>query len=179
MPTYERCDKSVAKMAADLMGQFKDHLPLIQADVKIDFIFAFPDYNDETGEPKNDAIKHRGHKALGLCRVIKLKDRAKGMGDVEILLDGEWWKSADEKSKQALLDHEMYHICVQTKVGAVLLDDLNRPKIKMRKHDVEVGWFNEVAARHGTFSQERIQARAIYDEVGQFYWPDLGKALAA
>jgi hypothetical protein len=53
------------------------------------------------------------------------------------------------------------------------MDDLGRPKLRMRKHDINFGWFNQVAKRHGSASQERIQARMILDEAGQFYWPDL------
>lgn len=42
--------------------------------------------------------KHHGVKAAGLCRIVNLKDRVKGLGDVEILIDGDWWELASESS---------------------------------------------------------------------------------
>lgn len=60
-----------------------------------------------------------------------------------------------------------------TRKGIVQVDDLRRPKIKIRKHDVEVGWFNIVAGRHGNFSIERIQSKMVMDQLGQYYWPEL------
>lgn len=52
-------------------------------------------------------------------------------------------------------------------------DDLGRPKLKMRKHDVEIGWFKIIAERHGAHSIERQQAKIIFDTMGQSFWPGL------
>jgi hypothetical protein len=53
----------------------------------------------------------------------------------------------------------------------VIRDDLKRPKLKLRKHDVEVGWFAIVAGRHGSASLEIEQAKAVMDSYGQLFWP--------
>lgn len=172
MPTYEPADSQVIDMAQEILTRFESHKPLIDNRVKFDLVFAHPTV-DENGEAHGDAIKKNGVKALGLCRVINLKDRTMGRGDVEILLDYDWWQDASEKEQEALLDHELHHAEVKMKDGQPKRDNLGRPLIRLRKHDVEIGWFDLIALRHGRNSQERIQAKKLSDEVGQLYWPDL------
>lgn len=173
MPTYQRADEELQKMAKSIILEFPTHKPLIDADVKIDFVFAYPKY-DQNGEPCGDAIRRHGCRALGLARKLSLKDRAMGRGDAEILIDAEWWKDANEEERRALLDHEIHHVAVKTnKKGAILKDDLGRPQIGMRPHDFEFGWFKEIAVRHGENAQERIQAKLMMDNAGQYFWPGL------
>lgn len=168
MPTYEKCGAEVQRMADQLLQEFETHHPLRACGVRIDFLFAHADIDQKTGLAKNDAIRHRGRKALGLCRKIKLKDRAKGMGDAEIILDGDWWASVTEAEQRAVLDHELHHLAYTGEK-----DDLGRPKLVLREHDFEAGWFTVIAARHGVNSQERRQATAFFEVHGQFYFPEL------
>lgn len=178
MPTFQRCDKSVNEMADELLAKFETHALVKDAKVKIDFVFAYPDV-DKYGEPKGCALQKNGHRALGITRKISLKDRALGRGDAEIALDGEWWNDASERAKRALLDHELHHIAVKTHSdGAVQRDDLQRPKLDMRKHDIEIGWFHIIAERHGDFSMERCQAKLIVDKYGQYYFPNFPKQVS-
>lgn len=171
MPYYKRCEPAIKEMSASIIAEFESHKPLADRGVKIDFLFAFGDRDEATGELVGDALTKGGVRALGITRIVNLKDRTKGLGDVEICLDNDWWVDQDEAEQRALLDHELHHVAVTAKN-----DDLGRPKIKLRKHDVEVGWFRAVAARHGTHSMERIQAAAIMEVDGQFFWPEMAKA---
>lgn len=170
MPTYKRCDPTVAELADEILCEFDTHEAVRVRRVKIDFLFAYPDW-DEYGNPKNAAIKLHGMPALGLCRKISLKDRAKGMGDAEILLDHPYWEKATEQEQRALLDHELHHISVSSNQSDN--DQLGRPNVKIRKHDVEIGWFKIIAARHGIHSLERKQAALILERDGQFFWPEI------
>lgn len=174
MPTFKKCKEvahsGVEEMAKELICEIPDHELLKR--VRIDFLFAYGERDDD-GNLVGDALTHRGLKALGICSKVSLKDRAKGLGEAEIRIDGDWWEQAEEDQKRALLDHEMTHIQVLLDGGIPKLDRDGRPKIKMRKHDVEVGWFASVAKRHSVASQERIQAKAIADQYGQLLWPDL------
>jgi hypothetical protein len=160
MPTYSKCPQTVNELMINLMAAYDCYQPLIDAQLKVDLVFAFCDKDETTGEPLNDAIRHHGTKALGLCSITKLKDRVKGMGDVEILLDGDWWNQADLEQQNAVLDHELYHI-----VATEDKDDIDRPKIKMRSHDVDFGWFAAVALRHGQHSMEQQQAKMLCGEM--------------
>lgn len=172
MPTYQKADESVTQLATKLMAEWEMHAPLVAAEVKLDIMFAFGDRDDD-GELTSDAITKNGRRALGLTRKISLKDRAAGRGDAEILLDGDYWPTASAEEQAALLDHELYHLTIKTADR----DDLGRPQINLRKHDVEVGWFSAVADRHGEASQERIQAKAIMDNSGQLFWPDIAPSV--
>ncbi len=174
MPTYQRAPQEVIELANALLCEFATHKPLLDAKVKIDLVFAFPNY-DDNGQPTNDALKHHGRKVLGLARRMGLKDRAMGRGDAEISLDAEWWGRASEPERRALLDHELHHLEVRTDVRGIAHDDLGRPKLLLRKHDVDVGWFSLIADRHGEASLERRQAAEIAEAFGQFFWPALIK----
>ncbi len=173
MPTFERCDKSVDKLAQELLKKYDAHKPLVALEVKIDFVFAHAD-TDDKGNFVNDALTLHGIKALGITRKLGLKDRALGRGDAEIALDGDWWTKASGDEQAALLDHELHHIAVKSdKSGNVQYDDLGRPQLKLRKHDVEVGWFKVIAERHGDASMEQQQAKSLMDNIGQYFWPGI------
>lgn len=168
MSTYKKCGSDVRDMADALISKYETHASLTDNHVEIDFLFAYGDRDDTTGELISDALKLHGVKALGIARKLPLKDRAKGMGDAEICLDGDWWEAADEKEQAALLDHELHHL-----VATADRDAIGRPVIKLRKHDYQFGWFSIIAQRHGVHSQERQQAAAMMEVSGQFYWPAL------
>lgn len=177
MPTFERCDESIDVLAKELVNKFESHKPLLSANVKIDFVFAYADQDDD-GNLLNDALTKNGVRALGIARKVPLKDRALGRGDAEVSIDGNWWAEASAEEQAALLDHEMHHISVEAdKAGNIQFDDLGRPQIKLRKHDVEVGWFKCIAQRHGAASMEQAQAKAIMNGAGQFFWPSIAPRL--
>lgn len=171
MSTYAKCPPEVKEIAEKLLEEFISYKPLLEAKVKIDFLFAFAEVGED-GESKGHALMKHGVRALGICRKLGIKDRVMGRGDAEIAIDGDWWKDATNARRRALLDHEMHHLEVkEDDDGNVLRDDLKRPKLKLRKHDVEVGWFALVAGRHGSNSLEIEQAKQMMDSYGQLFWP--------
>jgi hypothetical protein len=170
MSTFKKCDKAVREMANEILCEFETHRPLLDAKVTIDLLFAYADRN-EAGERAADALSKGGVRALGIAKIITLKDRVAGRGDAEITLDGDWWADAKEQQRRALLDHELHHLAVSIKEGCSVYDDAGRPKLKMRKHDYEFGWFTIIAARHGKFSIEVEQSTRIMHEQGEFYFP--------
>ena len=172
MPTFERCDKSVGEMASSLLRGFESHKPLVAAKVTIDFLYAYAD-RDNKGNRKNDALVLHGYPALGICKKTSLKDRAKGNGDAEILLDGDWWKEATDEQQRALLDHELHHLFFTGD-----LDDLDRPILSIRQHDFNFGWFKIIAERHGAASQEQMQAAVMMESSGQYFWPSIRGAIS-
>lgn len=172
MPKFERCDSDVPEMADGILNRYETHADLIEAGVKVDYVFAFADRDEDTNERLGPALTHGGYPCLGICRKIGPKDRALGRGDAEISLDGDWWTLHTDAEREALLDHELHHIEIaKTSEGTMRRDDDGRPKIKLRKHDFDFGWFKVIAARHGAFSQECIQAKSIVDSTGQLLFP--------
>lgn len=167
MPTYEK-DKGKIKEVADALIKEHEHLKWItDCKLAIDFLFAYGTRDDD-GKLVGDAIKQHGVRALGLCKITSPKDRAKGLGDAEILIDHDWWEKVGTKEAAAVVHHELYHL---KPTGDT--DDLGRPKLKLRKHDAQVGWFSKIAELHGEASQERQQAKAILDQFGQYLWPEI------
>lgn len=170
MPKYSNATDDLLKVAKDVI---KTHHAAI-CHVKIDLLFAHGK-RDENNNVVGDAIRHQGHKALALASKVSLLNRKKGMGDCQVLVDHDWWEKATSAEQFALLDHEFHHFApVDGK-----FDELDRPIIKIRKHDVQIGWFSVVAKRNGIHSQERIQAKQLMDEKGQVYWPELLNSMAA
>jgi hypothetical protein len=174
MPTYEKAPKEVTKLADDLLNEFPSHQPIIDADVRIDILMAYAPLDKKTQQPKGVALKLHGARALGICKVVSLKDRVKGCGDVEIRLDGDWWREAALPEQRAVLDHELHHIFVIP--GET--DDIERPVVVMREHDYQFGMFVEIAKRHGSASIEQKMCRKMIEEAGQFLFPGISASAA-
>ena len=91
MPTFQKCDPSVRKMATELLQEFDTHKPLLESRASVDYVFAYADVDDD-GKILNNAITKGGVKALGIAKKIGLKERVLGRGDAEITIDGDWWR---------------------------------------------------------------------------------------
>lgn len=166
----------IHRMAAHVIKEYySDTLAKIKP--RIDFLFCYAAV-DEAGNPKGPAIMLHGHPAYATIQVTALMHRALGEGDVLIKVDGEAWKELPDPQKEALLDHELYHLNPEMVAGEenFKLDDLDRPKFKMREHDIQVGWFTAIAARHGAASIEVIQALSIKKKSGQLLFDFEGAA---
>lgn len=108
---------------------------------------------------------------MAFIKINSLKLRIKGMKDAEITLDKSVWDNLNDQARVALIDHELTHLQIATdKEGNVKYDDANRPKLKMRRHDYQMGWFREVALRHGEYSPERVQAQILMKEDGDTFF---------
>lgn len=171
MPVYELCHPEVADLAKKIIDRYESHHELRDESVTISFLFAYPKINKK-GRATGPAISDGGYAVNAKARIVSLKDRCKRNSDAEILINGDWWGTANEKQRLALLDHELEHFRVRRnrKTGACKRDDLNRPMLRIVKHDVQFGWFDVIAQRHGDASQECIQAKRLMDGSGQLYW---------
>ena len=148
----------------------KHHPDLDTTAAKVDIVMAFRDPDGEA-----PAMEKDGHRIYGKASLINLKDRVKGMGDCEIMLDGDVWEELNEKVRAAILDHELEHFEVKRdKKGNFIWDDISRPALKSKNHDIQIGWFDKVARRHGSDSMEIKQLQQLFnDEDGQTYLPFL------
>jgi hypothetical protein len=176
MSTYVKCPEQVTTLAQGLIEKY--HHALLKYGVTIDFLFAHAKTDDD-GQPLGPALKLHGYAAGGIARIIGLKDRVAGRADAEILLDGDKWELLPEEEQLALVDHELNHFQVQiNSKGTAQTDDYDRPKLKMRLHDVQVGWFSVIAQRHSLASGEVQQAMDIVRDYRQsvFFFLDDQKA---
>jgi hypothetical protein len=134
-------------------------------DVTIDGLFIF---DDESSDP---VLMHQGYPAAGLARIVPLRDRAAGLSDCQIIVDRATWQGLAGEQKNALIDHELNHFePAIDKHGKRKFDALDRPKMRIRKHDWQLGWFDCIAERHGEASLEVMTARQLVAESGQLYF---------
>jgi hypothetical protein len=155
MPRYEKAPVELGQIVERMMDRY--HPQLRDAKVTIAQLFAFP-LTDENGDTKGPALKHNGYPAAAVIKIIGLKERTDGRADSELVIDGDNWKFLSDAQKDALVDHELEHLELKTdKDGLLVRDDLERPKLVIRKHDHQFGWFDAVVRRHGRDSLEFIQ----------------------
>jgi hypothetical protein len=105
-----------------------------------------------------------GQLQLGACRKRGDLDRELDGFDFIILLNREAFAVLNEKSKRALIDHELTHAqIVNDSDGNPKHDDRDRLVCRIRKHDVEE--FRVIVERHGAWTQNlaKMAQAAIND----------------
>lgn len=168
MPRLEQAPSAVWDQGKAIMEKY--HKDLHAVGVKIEYLFAFAPEPDD-GEIRVPALKLHGYPCSGIVKIINLEGRVMGRQDAAIIVDGDRWGDLPDEEQNALLDHEISHLQVSRKVsGEVILDHAGRPKLKMRLHDYQHGWFTHIAERHGANSMEVKQAVQFHEEVGAIYF---------
>lgn len=159
---YERADEAIAKQVRAVMREHHKHLA--DAEVAIDVLAAYAP-KDANGSPKRPALKARGFQVLAKIRITAPTERACGRADAELVLDGDQYPEESPEQQAALIDHELTHLhLVPGEAGlSVKRDELGRPKLAMRAHDREYGWFDECVRRHGAAAGEARQLAAFMD----------------
>lgn len=149
----------------------------------IGFLAAVPSV-DKDGMPKLPTIHHGGYGAYAFVRLTDLYWQTLLRIDAQIVVDSHWWNGLLERAKtdvereqalarrRAVIDHELTHlelVCDKKTGKPVLHPETGRPKLRLRKHDYQFGWFTEVAQRHGVHSVEVQQAGKLRSEPD--FWP--------
>lgn len=156
MPTvYSMATEEVHGVLAAVMEQY--HGGLHDAEVTVDCLFAYA-ATDKNGDPTGPALKKNNYPCVALIKVTNHKDRVKGAADVELCIDGLHWEELSYEERAALIDHELEHLEYDGD-----RDDGDRPKLKIRPHDREIGWFDAVVRRHGRAALE-CQALGVLNE---------------
>lgn len=167
---YDFCPDEVKDRVARLVERF--HPELGMAEVTFDLMYVSRSDDDEGKKP---VLTLHGVACLAIARIVPLKERAKGCSDAEILIDRDRFTDSTLEQQDALLDHELNHFeLVRDADNCIKTDDHHRPKLKMRPHDYDFGWFTAIAARHGKASFEVQQARLMFDQDGNRLFPFAG-----
>jgi hypothetical protein len=176
MPTYDRAPASVSALIAQRIAS--GHYPdLAEAEVTVSAWFAYS--KDDDGTP---ALKLHGYPCAATIKINSCKDRLQGKADASMDIDGRaWQREWSDEEKVAIIEHELAHLLVcrakitkKNKLAYILSDNIGRPKLKMRLHDMILGGFSEIAKRHGPAALEVQMARQIKNDFGQllFAWDD-------
>jgi hypothetical protein len=160
MSTYRQCDNGVVATVRRLIKE--NHLDLDHAGVTIGCRFAYAPRNKD-GEPAGPALKLHGYPCLAVANITSYGHRVDGLPDARITLNGDEWDELIEERQLAVLDHELEHFEVRRDdEGNFLLDDANRPKLKIKLHDLVVGGFAQIVHRHGRNAEEYRHVEMIY-----------------
>lgn len=162
MKTYSAASADLTMCIASAQVEYHPDLD----GVRVASLFVF---DDESGDP---VLTHQGYAAQAVCRLTPTRDRALGVADAVIVVDRANWLTLSQPQKEALIDHELTHLerVVDDETGKPKFDAVNRPKLAIRKHDRQLGWFDEVARRHGEASPEMRQAKQLITSTGQLYF---------
>lgn len=166
MKTYSAASDDVATHITRMQGQF--HPEIEHVTVAALFVF-----DEESGEP---ALKHQGYEAAAVVSITPTKQRALGIADALIVIDRATWLTLTAPQRDALIDHELEHLDrviskeTDEEPAAPQFDSLGRPKLTMRRHDHHLGWFDDVARRHGDASCEMRQAKQLVSMTAQLYF---------
>lgn len=164
---YSKASEDVIHRVARLREKYYPELE----GVTITCLFVFSDENEQV-------LTHQGYPALATVKKTSTRDRAAGLADAIIVVDRYAYSTMTGRQSDALLDHELYHLePVLDETGTVAADAIGRPKLTMRLHDRQYGWFDKIAERHGDASIEVSQAKLLADTSGQLYF-DFSKAAA-
>ena len=121
--------------------------------------------------PTGHAVKLHGIPCYAVVKIIGATDRALGGKDARITIDKAKWEEMPTAERRALLDHELEHLmAVRDDAGFMKLDAYERPKLRMRHHDRDYGWFDSIAERHGDHSIEVQQAHQLAAEGRTIYF---------
>jgi hypothetical protein len=164
MTSYKRCDAKMCERVRKIVEKF--HEPLLEAGVTFSLLFAHAE-QDETGVPLGPALRHGGYLAYAVASITKLRDRAQGIADAQIVFDGDRWPNIERKVQDALIDHELQHF----EVKEDNTDACGRPRLRLRKHDFQFGWFTSIAERHGVAAIETLQMKQMVESTGQLFFP--------
>jgi len=123
-------------------------------------------------EAAEAVLKHQGYPAAAMVRITPLRERALRPADANIVIDRCTWLTLSQRQRDALIDHELTHLTrvLDKETGNPVFDALDRPKLAMRRHDHQFGWFDEIAQRHGDASPEVRQAKQLMQSSGQLYF---------
>lgn len=162
MKTYSASSADLEKVIDRMKSE---HHPDLDS-VSVSALFVF---DDESGE---QLLKHQGYPAAAVVSITPVRQRALGVADAVIVVDRAEWTSLTAAQRDALIDHELTHLTrvVDEETGRPKCDAVDRPKLAMRRHDHQLGWFDEVAKRHGEASAEMRQARSLVAQTGQMYF---------
>lgn len=152
-----------------------DHRERLES-VNIELIAATAS-RDKDDEPRGEALRRGGNISLADIAITTLleRSRARERGevpvDVAIVINADRWESATVKMQRAVLDRCLTMIEVLTKDDAPVLDAAERPKIRRRRPDRTIEFYDDVAERHGDAAVEVHQLRVMISETGQVYMP--------
>lgn len=160
--TYTRAAAGIVQVVEEVMAE--TYLELAAHGVTVETLLAW------NGE--REPLRLHGYPAHAIIKVNGLKDRAAGLADCRLLIDGRGWEDWSQQQRVALIDHELRHLeLVKDREGHVKTDDCARPRLRVRPHDWQIGGFDDVVQRHGIEAFEAQSFRDLHRHLTQMKFP--------
>jgi len=163
--TYQQADQTILDSITEIIREHHTLLDASDATFEVLFVSDI----DKDGEI-HQALACHGYPAAATVKIHSLPLRALGLGDFLITVDAATWASLSTAERTALLDHELCHVEAIENDGDFEHDDLGRPKLRLRKHDWQLGGFVGIAKRHHNRALEVQAVKRCKTEGGQFFW---------
>jgi len=137
-------DREVLERVERMRARYHSELDDFEATINVLWIDR---RTDEDGEwVDGPLLTHNGYSALATIRKTPERDRLLGVADAILSINGEFYRDLDDAGRDALIDHELEHLEIARRNNdEVLWDDAGRPKLRLRKHDWQLGGFLSIA----------------------------------
>lgn len=157
---YKLAPKPVRTVTAKLLKKYHEELSKAEIDIAIVFVNAG---QDKTGFPIPAIVKNGKICAAKIGNTTTIH-RVCGLADVIMQIDEQIWDKLRTETRDALIDHELTHLEIsKDKDGYPMTDAAGRPVIQMKPHDVELGIFQEIVARHKAAAIDSHVIQALYE----------------
>ena len=175
--TYEKAPAAIQAMVEKTIEAYHPDLKAVHLTVNTIIVCRYDKIpGGEDGDTEQvHALKKSGYPIDAKIGVTSPADRARGIADCKLMIDGLEWNKATDRQRAALIDHELEHLNTielkPTKKDPARCgpkyDDLGRPCLRIRPHDWELAGFKDVAERHGNHSHEAMQFQHFRMEYAQ------------
>jgi hypothetical protein len=167
---YKDATTEERSMLEEVMSQY--HRALVNAGATVFLKFAFKERDEEEDEPETSCLKVGGYPVAAKVKINSLDDRSEGKMDATITVDFVTWRELNNDRRKALLDHELSHLIPKYDGDGILQrDDLGRPKLQMRKHDIQLGIFLDVVDRHQQNAMDTMVVMEAHQKVSSVMRP--------
>lgn len=164
MPAFTKVDSDVDALIDRVMTLH--HPDLSREGVTVNALQAWPKLE----------LRLHGYPVLAFIKINSVKERVQGLADATIVINGFAWQHLTGGKKTALIDHELQHLSLvlKKKSSDAKVDSHGRPKLRMRRHDWQLGGFAAVAERHGVDALEVAHVREVMGNYRQLLlnWGD-------
>lgn len=129
-------------------------------------VFMAEKVDKEGNSTKEPAIIVRGQACSAEIRKANQRELGLGSGLLIIEVDALEWDNMPEKTRIALMDHELCHFVLkkEKKTGMVKLDGNDKPMLQGVHHDREIGIFYDVIRRHRIISPDYMNVISVHTE---------------
>jgi len=152
--TFDKARPETEKLVTEIADLY--HADISDYQVSVGVVMAHPPL-DSDGVRKGPALKEFRSETPFKVQLVNTADKLDCAHDVKLFLDFDIWETSTDARRRAIIDSALTRITLVRKDEEVVLDDLNRPKLKLRDYDYVHFGYSELYSRHTINSLEFAQ----------------------